>query len=108
MKKLQLLKFTIINLAISTAMFAAGGAETFNFSSTPPTEFSDLDNKVKVVVKVITWLAYIVGGVLIGLAGFKLKEGDLKGFTKTLIGGACVFISPFLIKGLLLLSGNGA
>jgi hypothetical protein len=62
--------------------------------------FKDAIDAINTMLGFIYWIIYLVAAVLITMAGFKLKNGEIPAFVKTMIGGMAVFGSKFLISAL--------
>ena len=64
----------------------------------------------KGLTDVLTWVWYVfylLGGVMMGAAAFKLKQGDLAGFAKCIGGSVALFLAPAAVKVIMTL-GNAA
>jgi hypothetical protein len=63
-------------------------------------EFQSIASSLNSVIRFVYILLYIVGAMLITMASFQLKNGDIRAFTKNMIGGMAIFGSKFLIQAL--------
>ena len=109
MNKKTLAKIIMAGLMIglvTTVGYADAGSSgnsidmTGNTTQASQGAWSGIVTQVNTVIAFVYWIMYIVAAVLITMAGFKLKQGDIPGFAKTLIGGMAVFGSKFLIQAL--------
>lgn len=68
--------------------------------------FEETTSAIEQVFNLVFWLMYGVGTVMMGISGFKLKQGDVPGFAKMFLGGGALFISPLVIQSLQTLGGQ--
>lgn len=61
---------------------------------------------IDTVIRLIYYLMYAAGAIFMGIGAFKLKSGDVPGFSKMFLGGAALFCSPLAIQALQSLGQN--
>ena len=85
-------------LAAGSAM-AAGNDDVFNFNNTAG-DFGDTTSKMEELANFVFYTMYLVGGVALTGAAFKLKQGDVPGFAKMAAGAGVLFIIPTIMRSL--------
>jgi hypothetical protein len=69
---------------------------TFNFDE--PSDKSGITYGLKSIVQYVFYVFYLLGGIMIGVGAFKLKQGDLPGFGKMIAGGVALFFTPAIVS----------
>jgi hypothetical protein len=90
----------VVGLLAASAFAQTDALTGVTTPATTGTAWTKVQGMVGTVLGFVYWCMYIVAAVLITMAGFKLKAGDIAGFAKTLIGGMAVFGSKFLVQAL--------
>lgn len=79
--------------------FAAANDDVFNFNNTAG-DFGDTTTKMEELANFVFYTMYLVGGVVLTGAAFKLKQGDVPGFAKMAAGAGVLFIIPTIMRSL--------
>lgn len=92
------------SLLFFAALVAAANAhavndDVFNFNNTAG-DFSDTTGKMEELANFAFYAMYLVGGVVLTGAAFKLKAGDVQGFAKMAAGAAVLFVIPTIMRSL--------
>jgi len=109
MKLKKILPLAFVSAIVAASAHAQSTTSPFSAALTNgnnTTAFSNTAQAVNTILQFISYILWAASAVLIGMSGFKLKSGDIPGFAKTLVGGAAVFCSPFLIDFLYGLATN--
>lgn len=86
------------------ALLAAANAfalndDVFNFNNTSG-DFSDTTGKMEELTNFAFYAMYLVGGIVLTGAAFKLKAGDVPGFAKMAAGAGVLFVIPTIMRSL--------
>ena len=73
--------------------------DVFNFNNTAG-DFADTTNKMEELANFVFYVMYLVGGVVLTGAAFKLKQGDVPGFAKMAAGAGVLFVIPTIMRSL--------
>ena len=91
--------FAAMALICAAGSAYAANSDAFNFNNTSG-DFGDTTSKMEELANFVFYVMYLVGGVALTGAAFKLKQGDVPGFAKMAAGAGVMFIIPTLMRSL--------
>ena len=94
--RLALLLIFCIVLCLSNSAFA--NQDMTGLFNAPSNGGTGLQTGLKDLTQWIFWIFYLLGSIFLGVGAFKLKQGDIGGFSKNMAGGATLFFVPAVIK----------
>lgn len=102
-KSKKLIKLLSIAAFVLAPIAANAAADpTFNFSGTTANSggFSETQTKFNTLANMAFYTMYLAGGAVLAGGAFKLKQGDIPGFTKMAAGGGVLFATPTVMTSL--------
>lgn len=72
----------------------------FDGSEAESQKLGQVKRKFNALGNMAYYTMYLAGGVMLGAGAFKLKQGDIPGFTKMAAGGGVLFAVPTVMTSL--------
>jgi hypothetical protein len=87
----------LLVMAFSYLLMGNAWASDPTFSFDEPSDTSGITYGLKSIVQYVFYVFYLLGGIMLGVGAFKLKQGDLPGFGKMIAGGVALFFTPAIV-----------